>query len=278
MHSSSSLLSGLLLHLLVCLHAGVTAAARPDRGGMHEPHASQHMRQLLHGSRPPGGWPVCSTCRLVSCNPNGTCSGHCRRNNQLRNCSNQNSLAGAIAAGIDAFVSIPIAPYVGCSVESGCSLRPSQIAPRGNFTVAASVSGAARARCETSSSLFDEYGACVCSYTDGNIGREALCEATASYEANVTRFDEFVEMVALEYELSAVIVTAGAVRFANEVAFVTVVEQPTLVDIEVEGIDLGPDIELAGRQTAADGEPAMAPDVVRSPRRGPRGTGAFRRG
>jgi hypothetical protein len=41
---------------------------------------------LAHGKRRPSKYPLCPNCTIIECGPSGFCSGHCRRNKQLRIC------------------------------------------------------------------------------------------------------------------------------------------------------------------------------------------------
>lgn len=256
MHTRLTLLCGLVLLATACMHATAVSAARHGAhqngmAGMHAPLTSQHARHLLHGSKPPGGWDKCGKCSLISCNPSGACSGHCRRKNKLYNCIGRYpSFYMAPPVRADDFVAIATAPHIGCSIRTGCAFQASQIAPRRGYTVAADSSGAAAARCETTGSLSTEYGACVCTYksTNGNGRRQGFCEPTAALEPSVLRFDAFAEEVAAEYLLEVEVKAVATVPFANEVANVTVAGMPFAVEITVDGVVVGLAKDSNGRE------------------------------
>eukprot|EP00892_Ulva_mutabilis_P004126 jgi/Ulvmu1/2085/UM123_0017.1 len=53
------------------------------------------MRSLLHGPARLKKYPPCNKCRMLRCNSNGFCTGHCRRRRRLMPCSSRNRPAPA---------------------------------------------------------------------------------------------------------------------------------------------------------------------------------------
>ena len=102
----------------------VEAPVRWERGEQQAPGGG---RALLHGRRRPIRYAKCPACTIVRCAGGNGCTGHCRRNREVRHCSEKHKVSPSPAPCAqdgdpivsrleppDSLVVTATAPYIGC--------------------------------------------------------------------------------------------------------------------------------------------------------------------